>query len=1119
MTLTRRSLTMHRTLGRLGALAVLTLGEPRALAQIAVPDAVGLTGFIHTAGGQPYEGTATLDIRLYSAQWGGTQLLTESFLETPVVGSRFAVEVGSGASFPTGALSSIGELFALYDEVWVAVAINGNAELPRQRFVSSVYSLRSQLAQVAWAVDCEGCIDEPHLATGSVTAAKLGEQCAPGQVLKSIGTGLWACGADADTTYSAGDGIKVSSGAIAIASGGCQPGEVLKRNAGNTAWECSTDTTNSAELGGGLDLSGTAFAIAAGGVSSERIADGSIELVDLSDAAKAQLSNLLVLNRNPGFEAGLQGWKDAPGTNVSGVLETDPGEVHRGASAVRLVSNAASDVSLLAGDELYPVLPDTFLMLRFWAKRLFYQQFTGLEPAKLEVRFYDAAMAETGLPLEVPFADGTDAAYVPYEVSGTVPVDASWVAISSFGPGSGHIGTFYFDDVELLTASPATTELFVRRSGGSFTGDVGVQADLAVSGNALLTGSLGVGGDVSLGADLHVTGDLIGLGLTVNGPVAGTGFAGWDMSDANDLTTTTAFGGDLSGGYSSLQVSDDSHSHGDSTVSDQISISNTRLYAPAGAGNVGIGTDSPNARLDVAGNALVTGSLGVGGDVSLGADLHVTGDLIGLGLTVNGPVAGTGFAGWDMSDANDLTTTTAFGGDLSGGYSSLQVSDDSHSHGDSTVSDQISISNTRLYAPAGAGNVGIGTDSPNARLDVAGTSQAVPGIRITNTDTAELTYSLRLEGASTTERAIGFFTDSTLEWWLGRDNVGLINAGIGFWRPGLGWGLTLRDTGQVGIGTDNPLEKLSVQGNIAMTGQPIFDLEVVERTDPRLTFTPAVFDCTPGAWCNGGQNWGNNRFANHSYYTLCDHDQDCGSNTVTLALDKNPYRTVLFSHLDWSVCRYFDVHVSFDGGTSYSFHKRVSTYRTVTQGPYVSQVRTLVSNLPLGGDVRVRLVAARGRLHFEGFALARFVLPDEVHNALPIVGRWGATNGGSGSGTYYEWGSEHRNTSPAHFTRVALGSQANAAIRVLQEGYYSIMANVLQANLSNDVRGDVYLYRNGSSIEHSLGTGHLGQEYYKHVLTTVEFFSAGDTISVYNHVGNVYGYDNQWSNMAIHLVR
>jgi hypothetical protein len=98
----------------------------------------------------------------------------------------------------------------------------------------------------------------------------------------------------------------------------------------------------------------------------------------------------------------------------------------------------------------------------------------------------------------------------------------------------------------------------------------------------------------------------------------------------------------------------------------------------------------------------------------------ITGD----GLTVDGAVSGTGFSGWDTNASDDLMTSTFFSGDVTGPFDATVVGNDSHNHSDSTVSDDISINNGRLYAPSGAGNVGIGMPTPGAQLHVGGT----PGV-------------------------------------------------------------------------------------------------------------------------------------------------------------------------------------------------------------------------------------------------------------------------------------------------------------------------------------------------------------------------------------------------------
>ena len=79
-----------------------------------------------------------------------------------------------------------------------------------------------------------------------------------------------------------------------------------------------------------------------------------------------------------------------------------------------------------------------------------------------------------------------------------------------------------------------------------------------------------------------------------------------------------------------------------------------------------------------------------------------------------------------------------------------------------------------------AGNVGIGSTSPSARLDIVGSSVAKPGIEINTTDTGDTNFGMVIKGATNTERAIGFYDNNALAWWFGRDNGGDIQNGIGF---------------------------------------------------------------------------------------------------------------------------------------------------------------------------------------------------------------------------------------------------------------------------------------------------------------------------------------------------
>ncbi len=296
---------------------------------LGVPDTMALRGALHTASGEPYEGTADLEVRLYDSADPETAVLLFSELQVavPVVDSRFAIEVGASdaTTFPTGLLS-LGELFNTEPVVYATLAVNGGDELPRQPIAAHAFSFRAQQAGVAEALACEGCVDTVELTDASVTAAKLGESCGEGEVLKMLG-GVWTCAPDEDedTTYAAGDGLTLASGVFALDATSCTPGQILRRNGANDAWMCAdvtlppaseatlgavlagpcpsdqyvsgfdatsgaplcatpldTDTTYTAADGGGLELISTAFGIAAGGVTSSMVADDSLTADDLA---------------------------------------------------------------------------------------------------------------------------------------------------------------------------------------------------------------------------------------------------------------------------------------------------------------------------------------------------------------------------------------------------------------------------------------------------------------------------------------------------------------------------------------------------------------------------------------------------------------------------------------------------------------------------------------------------------------------------------------------------------------------------------------------------------------------------------------------------------------------
>ena len=125
-------------------LAVATCGTALALPVTAV---VAVQGHLRTVGGGPVpDGKYSIKLKLYDGP--GEQaaaLFTDIFLAVSVALGQFAVELGAGESdVPMPA-----DLFAIYAETWLGVAVAGEPELPRVRLGAVPYALQAGHAAVA----------------------------------------------------------------------------------------------------------------------------------------------------------------------------------------------------------------------------------------------------------------------------------------------------------------------------------------------------------------------------------------------------------------------------------------------------------------------------------------------------------------------------------------------------------------------------------------------------------------------------------------------------------------------------------------------------------------------------------------------------------------------------------------------------------------------------------------------------------------------------------------------------------------------------------------------------------------------------------------------------------
>jgi hypothetical protein len=122
-----------------------------------IPGKISYQGYIVNAAGQPENGTVSMDVRLYDAETGGTQLWSEPHSAT-VKNGVFSIILGDRLALDHLA----------YDKpYWLEVAVNEQIMTPRTMLTSVPYALNSRMAK-ALAPGATGVVTKLNGADGEI---------------------------------------------------------------------------------------------------------------------------------------------------------------------------------------------------------------------------------------------------------------------------------------------------------------------------------------------------------------------------------------------------------------------------------------------------------------------------------------------------------------------------------------------------------------------------------------------------------------------------------------------------------------------------------------------------------------------------------------------------------------------------------------------------------------------------------------------------------------------------------------------------------------------------------------------------------------------------------------
>jgi hypothetical protein len=243
----------------------------------------------------------------------------------------------------------------------------------------------------------------------------------------------------------------------------------------------------------------------------------------------------------------------------------------------------------------------------------------------------------------------------------------------------------------------------------------------------------------------------------------------------------------------------------------------TRLFLDATTGNVGIGTTSPTAKLQVVGSLAVTGATSIAalattGTISMSTDaFYLDSSTKNIGIGTITPTVKLQVAGAASVDSLTVTGPTSLAALTASGATNLAAL---------TASGNIVMSTDGFFLNSTSKNIGIGTAAPGAKLHIleatgSAASANAGSLLIDHADSGGASSIVfRSKGNTGSDHAYLEYKERNPDI---ANNVesGLLTLGI---QNDADDHIALIPSGNVGIGTKIPTSKLHVAGTLGVTG-------------------------------------------------------------------------------------------------------------------------------------------------------------------------------------------------------------------------------------------------------------------------------------------------------------